>query len=155
MAALTASKAEVIQQLLIDAALGVVYSSVTSNQPTDWRVHVAREPDMPDNAITIYDTAGRIHGRFQATGEVQEHNGVQIRVRSADYDAGNRKIQAIADYLDETLYQATVTVLDSSGTNAQAFSLHSASRVGSVNYLGIDEENQSRYLFTVNYTLAF
>lgn len=154
MAALTASKAEVIQQLLIDASLGVVWTSRTNNKPTEWRVHISREPTEPDRVITVYDTVGILDGRFQETGEVQEHYGIQIRVRSNDYDTGHRKIQAIADYFDETLYNASVTVLDKNGTNAQAWTINSASRSGGIAYLGIDEENQSRYLFTVNYTIT-
>jgi hypothetical protein len=45
--------ADIIRQLLIDLGVGL---DVTA---TDWPAFSQKEPDSPDNVITVFDTMGR------------------------------------------------------------------------------------------------
>lgn len=61
-------------------------------------LHIGREPDGPNMAVTIFDTSGapvvstldRVH---------KESPTAQIRVRSTDYETGWEKIEAIKEAL--------------------------------------------------------
>ena len=57
-------------------------------------LHIGKEPDKPDNCVTIFDTGG---GPPQLTLDAQyyEYPSVQIRVRNRDYRNGFNLIQAI------------------------------------------------------------
>jgi len=143
------STADIVRQLLVDLGVGV--DSTTA----DWSVFVNREPDTPDQAITVYDTAGITEGRLQVSGEVPEQHSFQVRVRSSHYPDGYDKIEAIATALDQTVYGNTITLTEEYGTGTQDFTIHAATKRGTVIPLGVDESNSSRYLFTVNYTITF
>src|SRR5678816_1809962 len=82
--------ANIIRQLMLETSLG----------GTDWPVFVGYLPDLPDNAICVYDTAGRLDGRIMRTGEQIEHAGIQTRVRGLNYLAVQAKALAIADMFD-------------------------------------------------------
>ena len=149
---MASSTAQIIQQLLIDNSFGVASTDATKD---NWPIYSIIEPNEPDRVITIYDTTGLVDGRLQINGKVVEHLGIQIRIRSNDNDVGNDKIQAIKVFMDETLLDNTVTVLDSSGTNSENHIVHSASRTSTVLSLGRDIENSNRFLFTINYVISF
>jgi hypothetical protein len=72
---------DIVRQLLVDMGLG---SEVGENE--DWPVYHSSTPDAPDNCITTIDMPGILFGRSQPTGEVFEHQGVKIRIRSVDGD---------------------------------------------------------------------
>jgi len=88
------SPAEIVRQLLVDLELGV-------NPPSaGWQAYSTSEPTSPDNVITVYDTAGRSHGRDSVINDRQEHHGIQVRVRSATFRDGWLKSNIIAQALD-------------------------------------------------------
>lgn len=67
----------------------------------DWSVHVSREPERPDNVVTIYDTAGLDPLVLDGVdgGELSQP-GLQVRVRArgADYEAAyllHKEIRAL------------------------------------------------------------
>lgn len=135
------SPAEVVCNLLIGLGLG---TDPTADEA--WPIFTTQEPDgpdVPDSVITVYDTAGRQHGRSQVDGEVQEHRGVMIRVRDANHPDGHAKANEIAIALDETVYQDAVVV------GAATYLVHAISRAGSINVLG-KEPTSNRNLFTIN-----
>lgn len=139
---LTHFPADILAQVLINNGLG--------SDPTGtgaWPIRSAMEVSSPDNVITVYDTAGRQHGRTQPDGEIQEHYGIQVRVRATDPTTGRRKANDIRVFLSETLYNATVTI----GT-AQ-YVVHDSNGLGPVLSLGKDVSNTKRSLFTVNGTV--
>lgn len=90
--ALEYSPAEIVQQLLVNHALGVLGSP---GSKAEWQVYASNEPDTPDNAVTVYDTSGSDAGRVMVTGELQGMYGVQIRVRSATHRLGYAKANQI------------------------------------------------------------
>lgn len=134
----------IVRQLLLD--LGLVTEPILY---ADWPVFVTEEPQGPDNVVTLYDTPGIMQGRFQVDGEVQEEYGIQIRVRSQDYETGYTKAKTLANALDEDVLRESVTV------DNTEYLVHAASRTsGGILALGRDEANAHRRLFTINYLFA-
>lgn len=142
---LSHSPAEVIRQLLIDLGVGTVPSALGN-----WPIHVAREPDKPDSAITVYNTTGRDHGRTMNDGERQEHLGIQVRVRDMNHDDGFEKAQAVAMVLDQTVRLNTVTVSDRVGTGSATYTVYSVSRTTGVIIVGEERPDSRRNIFTIN-----
>ena len=142
--ALSHSPARVLQQLLSDQSVGVIPPAAGN-----WPITVSDLPDTPDNAITIYDTAGKLDGNSQIDGEQYEHKGVMIEVRSAAnaYNTGWVKAQAIAVALDESLKLNTITVGSSVYT-------HYCSTRESGPIPRRDDPNSRRFLFTINLVTA-
>ena len=76
-------------------------------------IFVAKEPETPDNAITVYNVGGipdNCLDRDERSGEV--HN-FQVRVRNRDYLAAHAAMESIRDELEKQ----TKTLIDSGGTN--------------------------------------
>ena len=137
---LTHTPSEITLQVLLDLTLGTDWSA-----DDDWPVTFNSMPDSPDDFITVYDTAGQTDGRVFG-GEIQEHEGVQIRIRSAAATDGYAKISAIIAGLDAVL-RRTVNI-DSSVYQVQCFN-----RTSTILSLGKDAENERR-IHTVNYTVT-
>jgi len=145
---LTFSVADVVAQLLIDLGAG--------SDPTgsgDWPVVVSEEPDDPDNVITVYDTAGTNDGSSMIDGEVQEHEGVLIRIRSINHDEGNRKKDEIKIIIDQTINRDTVEISSVLGTGTDQYFVHKVTRVSIVN-LGKETPTSKRNVFTINAIVA-
>jgi Bacteriophage minor capsid protein len=131
------SPASVICQVLLD--LGLV------NNSGKWTVYVSFLPATPDNAVCIYDTAGRLDGRIMANGKQVSHPGIQVRVRGMIYNEVWEKANAIAEGLDG-LDRVPVAL-----SSEEAYTLLNVSRSGDVVPVGIEEENgKRRHHFTVN-----
>jgi len=140
---LTHSPADVIRQLLIDLGLGTT--------PTDegsWPIFVSNEPDAPDNAIAITDTAGKLDGRIQNDGELGIHHGFQVRIRAATRAAGYAKANALAVGMDELVAYDTVTV------SSTTYIVHAITRTGDILFLGKEVDASKRFLFTINAVTA-
>ena len=146
---LSHSQADIVAQLLIDLGFGT--------DPTldgIWPIYVTEEPNSPDNVITVYDTVGTSDGRTQFDGEMQEHHGILIRVRSTTYPIGRTKARAIAVGLDETVLRDTVGVASVLGTGTAQYFVDSVSRKGDVISLGKESPNSKRTIFTINATVT-
>lgn len=133
---LSHSPAAIVRKMLVDLGLGNAHTSLT------WPVFVSAEPDMPDNAITVYDTAGRDHGRVMQ-GERQGMRGVQVRVRATHPAIGYAKADAVAMALDG-VYQRAVSV------DGAAYQVHAITRTGDISALGKEAPDSRRSLFTLN-----
>ncbi len=131
------SPANIIRELLMDLDSG------------QWTIFVSFLPGVPDEAICIYDTAGKIDGRLMSTGETIEHPGIQIRVRGRDYEGTWEKVVSIVKILDSIKRIPVVF------SEEEAYIVHSVSRHGAVIPLGIDEtDNHRHYHFTANMTVT-
>lgn len=146
---MTNSPADVVRFALIALGGGSLPSSAS-----DWPIGWAQEDDTPDNFITVYDTSGIVEGRIQNDGEVPEHPGIQIRVRSYDPTAAWLKINSLAELLDKSINNTIVHCMDPIGTGSSSYLLNAATRKGTVLSLGRDAPNTKRALFTVNYTVT-
>jgi hypothetical protein len=136
------SPADLIRHALI--ALGLGSDPLLGGQ---WPVYATNEPSMPDNCITVYDTAAQGDGRAMVDGESFEHRGIQVRVRGADHATGYVKTYAIRRSLDEDLYGMLLTL------SGATYELYNIAR-STILVLGKDTPNTKRSLFTINMTLA-
>lgn len=137
------SPAEVMRHALVALGVGTLPTAAGS-----WPIYGHSEPDTPDNVITLYDTTGVGHGRSHIDGEIQEHQGVQVRIRSDKQDTGYPKAKAIAELLDKSINRLTVTI------GAAEYLVHAATRTGDVLSLGKESPTSKRNLFTLNFIVA-
>lgn len=103
--ALDHAPSAIIQHLLVTMGLGTY--------PSDsglWPISATKEPDLPDNCVTIYDTVGVQHGRDQIQGDKLEHYGIQFRIRSNDPIAGYAKAKNISTQVDRNVRLENVTI---------------------------------------------
>jgi len=136
--------AEVLQELLITLPGTIVTRH--QNPPLAWPIYFGREPDSPDNTVTVYSTAGIKKARIQITGEVQQTHGVQIRVKSTAVLNGWQKTQAIAEVLDQ---QVRLTQVPLRGTTYTVWNVSRESVVS----LG-RQEGTGRYIHTLNVLMS-
>lgn len=84
-------------------------------------IFVSKEPDSPDNALTLYDTGGVPDGclvKGERSGEVHTF---QVRVRDNDYLTGRAKLEDVREQLEKARH----SLADSGGTNRFSFWLTS------------------------------
>ena len=136
------SPADVVRYCLIDLGLGTLLTDDDS-----WPMTVTQEVEDPDNAITLFDTSSIKQGRI-ASGEIQEHEGFQVRVRATDHATGHAKINAIKEALDKSIHNVGVTI------GSTTYIIYSVSRRGGIFYLGQDISSSKRVLFTINAVIA-
>jgi hypothetical protein len=136
--------ARVLAQVLIDLGLA---SNPEAATPGPWPVYAGKEPDEPDDAVTIYDTAGRDQGRVNPDSARLELYGVQVRVRSAVKQDGYVQSWVIAAALD-AIYWWTVVV------EAESYLLRNVVRAGPPAVLGTDSPQTERWLCTTNFLLS-
>lgn len=135
---MTHSPSDVLRKLLIDLGVGA------DPPATPWPIYVGGEPPSPDNAVTIYDTAGADGGRAMFAGTLLGWVGVQVRVRSSDHPTGWTKADAIQTTLAESVYDERVTV------GASTYLVHCLSKIGDVLAIGKESPTSKRSLFTFN-----
>jgi len=112
----------------------------------DWPLYVSSMPDgdnVKTNCGAIYDTAGVLDGKL-SSGEVIQHPGIQIRIRSDNYEMGYAKIEKIALTLDDICWN-TITIGEDS------YLLQNISRTTPVVPLGSERGYKRRFSFTVNF----
>lgn len=138
------SPANIIQQLLKDLQL----CDDPEDSAPQWPGYISFLPDEEDTAICVYDTRGTDDGRLM-TGEQIEHPGVQIRIRTQDYNTGWRKAFDIIEQLDG-VNRLTVAL-----SSEEAYLLSNVSRTGGIMPMGIDPEDvRRRHNFSINAILT-
>ena len=135
---MTHSPADVMRWLLIDLGIGTAPEDEGS-----WPIQDSNEPDLPDNLITVYDTAGITDGRVQRTGETAEHKGFMVQIRSTDKPTAWAKAEAIKTAMDESILNLLVTV------DTSEYVIYSVTRHSGPVSLG-REPSTNRFLFTIN-----
>lgn len=126
------SPAQVTRAFLVGVGLGGYPQTMGA---AIWPIYVANLPYDVDNAVVIHNTVGLIDGRIMRTGEVTEHPGIQLKVRSTDYEIGWAQAKAMTVAMDAAL-RAQVLMKDLSYRYVQNFNRKS-------NILELDEEIQS------------
>lgn len=137
------SPADILRRLMVDAGLG----SLPESNGT-WPISAGQELPEPDNTLTTYDTTGRIDGVIQTDGEIQEHYGVQIRLRCGLQQSGWTKLSAVRAYLSEQV-QNTYVVIDTI-----VYRVWCVTNIGSILSIGKDAQNTRRRLYTLNVTIV-
>ena len=138
------SPADIVANLLVAMGLGVANNPSLAVQ-VDWSVYTSGEPESPDSVITVYDTQGRLDGVTTPDRMMNEHVGIQIRVRSQDHPTGWKKINAIAVALINQVDQAVVQ-----GPSGDEYIVYSILQTGAINTLGKEAGKSRRRLFTYN-----
>ncbi len=113
-------------------------------------VYVGNEPDSPDEVVTVYDTAGVQQGRSMIDGERWEYYGIQVRVRAPLQRRAGQLAWLIATTLDTDVYDATVTIGETTGTGSDEYTVHAVQRTSGPIPLGKQEPTSRRSVFTIN-----
>lgn len=138
------SAADVIASYLY--GLGVV-SQPGGTSPRPWPLFVNSMPELPNEAITVYDNIGDMDGKDMRTGRTLIHPGFQFRIRTIDNRRGEKKGGELIDAMDG-IYR-DVVVLESVSYLIQAAKLTTPTiPIGA-------EEGGSRLLYTVNGILTY
>lgn len=113
------------------------------SQATPWPLFLGSEPDAGvDDVGTVFDTSGIKDGRLMEDGTIIHHYGIQVRVRSRDYEDGWDKLKQACDQL-AAAYNVTV------GT----WTVHNVSIQGSPMSIGVDGTKRRR-LFVANFLVT-
>lgn len=115
----------------------------------DWPMYISHMPDgknVKTNCGAVYDTPG-VNDPRPMIGVVNPHQGIQIRIRSNDYEIGYAKIEDIAIALD-------IVVNDSITIGLEEYEVQNVSRASPIVSLGIEPGTKRRFHFTVNYLLT-
>lgn len=152
------SPARIIKQLLVDYGLGFDPEVGTAGT-SPWAIYRGREPDRPDDLIKVSDTTPRGEGDTQTDGIHQQHEGIQVFVRSADYDRGYRKINAISLALDQVNFVSVDLPAPEGegevpGTAEIRYEVQSCTCTSGPAPTGPDTPAGKRLTFTVNYLVS-
>lgn len=116
---------------------------------TTWPLYQGHIPDgeeVETNCGGIYDTAG-INDPRSMDGTVNEHPGIQLRIRARDYEIGFAKIEDIAAALDAVIRETIVV-------GSSTYRLQNVSRTTPIVSLGVEPGTKRRIAFTVNYLIT-
>ena len=125
----------------------------------DWPVFDSAEAgdlQLPDQMLYVKGTAG-IKDSRDMSGEVQEHHGFQVTVRSNDAKTVYKKAKAIANALDHALdgmFNRTVVVSDPDGDTNVQYVVYNVSRTSGVLAIGKGSPNSGMSYATFNGTVA-
>ena len=122
------SPAGMVAERLVDLSIGSLGSS------TGWSINVSREPVLPDQCITVYDTGGGQHDTDQLD---ISYPTFQVRVRAGVYPDAFAKAVAIRS----ALQGSTFTV--------EGLSFEDVAVATDIADLGKDDQNRS--LLTINF----
>ncbi len=154
MRTLADSPADVVASLLVDLGVATAASAwaVRGTSGGKWPAFVNGEPPLPDDVLTVYDTAGSDHGSTMFDGELQGHYGFQVRVRSSNPQWGWLK----ADEVRVSLAQAVNDANHRYGgrsvrVGSNLYAVHNVAGIGPTIVLGKSDGDKERtWLFTVN-----
>lgn len=121
------------------------------NTKEAWPLYIGHMPDnknVRDDAGSIKDSPGTLDGKDMRSGEVYQHFGLQIRIRSTDYEEGWIKVANVAAGLDGIQSGTSIIV------NGTTYSFWNFSRTSTVIDLGREETGKRRERFAVNFVLA-
>jgi len=132
--------------ILADYIIGTLSDMGRHSSGDDWPLFVSYLPEgdtVPVDCGAIYDTAGILDGRT-GQGEVIQHYGFMIHIRSSVYDVGWKKAEEIADDLSEC--SNNLITVDST-----EYLICNVTRTSPVTYLGLDKDTERVFLFSVNF----
>lgn len=137
--------ADVVARLMVQMAIGT--EPVEEGEDGAWPVYTPREPDDPDECLTVRTTTPTDDGREMIGGQRRQHYGIQIRVRARTEEACWNKANEIEVWLNEAVYEESVTV------GANHYTVHCFVRTNVIP-LGKGLPSNVRNLATVNAMVA-
>ena len=138
MLALSTSVISIIQTYLVGE--GIV---TEPSDGGDWPLYTSHLPDVIGDCGAIYDRSGKLDGKL-SNGEVISHPGIQLSIRSDDYETGYAKAEAIALLLDGVNKETVVIGTDS-------YLLQNVSRAA---FIISNIDAKRRFLFMVNFLVT-
>jgi len=137
------SPSQILRQLLIDLALAGADGEA-------WPAYATVLPDTPDACIAVIDTAGMSRGRFSVGGEYQDNPGIQIIVRSSNFQASWSKSSAIKSALS-AVHLTAVAVTDPAeyGTSSVGYVVYNVSLKSGP--LPLNDPDSERKLVSLNF----
>jgi len=145
MALLTISPATILADYIIDE----LDLMIRPDESGVWPLFISGMPDADEvdtNCGAIYDTSGTLDLR-QMNGYTPSHPGIQIKIRSQDYNTGYAKLEEVVDALSTV--NRVLTII---GT--QTFMVYNVKRTTPIVALGKEPGTKRRYLFTVNFLVT-
>lgn len=136
------SPASLIAQLVVESG-----AMTAPESHRDWPLFVSHMPNDVVNCGCIYDTSGVQDGRISKSGEVIEHYGIQLTIRSNSYEIGRAKAEQVALILD-SIFKSIVVV------NSVSYEIQNIKRMSSVISLGTEPGSQRNQIFTVNFLVT-
>lgn len=135
------SPAQLLRQHLINESVFV------DSQTADWSAFVSSSPHSPTRIGVLYDTTGLEDGRLMGTGEVIIHHGIQIRVRSEDYEAGWKKITEVTQRMAEAKNEVLVL-------SSIKYTIHNVSLASPIVALGAEKGSTRNQIWVSNFLLT-
>jgi hypothetical protein len=118
------------------------------NAGGSWPIWTTFFPDTtPDNAAAIFDIEPQLDARVMQTGEIIQHQGIRIELRSKEYEAGYLKMFNLMEAL--ALVQQVTVVVESS-----SYVLWSVTNKTGVVSLGVEGDTKRRRLFEMGLTVS-
>lgn len=124
-----------------------VASTPGTNNP--WPAYTNFLPEMPNEALCVFDTTGEIQGREMRGGAWLEKPGIQVMIRAMTNANGTNRGLKISNALKE-LYMFNVTL----ATPTKQYQIHSFQRTSPIYPLG-QEEGGARLLYTLNGLITY
>lgn len=122
--------AEIIAQMMDDLSLANLETTGTGLPLTGWTVFPLHLPESPEEAIQVKDTSGRLHRRSQPTGEIGEHYGIQVLVRSSKDPASSyKKLKQILESFDTEVRRELVTLYDEDNEVSRTYRVNAITRI--------------------------
>ncbi len=143
---LLTTPAHILAEYIIEQAIG---SMTDPDDGLTWPLYISRMSDgitVKTEVGALYDTSGLKDGRLME-GQVIQHYGLQLKIRSSSHSTGWNKADVIANALDEVL-NAVITV------SGEDYIIQQVSRTGPVISLGAEPGTKERRLFVVNFLVT-
>lgn len=142
------SGADVLASYLFTTGIVTIPSQ---NKP--WPLYLNSMPEKPDEAITVFDTAGLEDGKVMKTGTTLFHPGYQFRLRVINNSRAVAKGLEIETYLDSILREEVV-IPTRPDVPTKTYLLQAIRRTSNVIPIGA-EEGGSRLIYTLNGLITY
>ena len=144
--ALEISPALILSEYIINT-LGLMTNPTASGL---WPLYTSYLPDSDDvesNAGAIIGKEGFLDGRLMKTGEVINHPGLQLKIRSLTNEIGYVKIESIGLGLDQVA--GNNIIIDGS-----TFEILNIKKVTDIISLGLEEGTNRKYISTIDFLMT-
>lgn len=136
------SPADIVRRVLVSIGAGTAPESAGG-----WPVFSSKEPDSPDQTLTVYNMAGFSDGRFMFDGELFYHPGIHVRVRALTSPAGATKAHSVRNLMSQVLDEQ-VTI------DGTPYLIHCLGKITEVRELGDESPTSKRQVFTIEAVAA-
>jgi len=104
-------------------------------------IFISKEPDSPDNCITIYKTGGLPDNCLTVGNRSLEIHNFQVRVRNNNYLTAHTVMESVRSSIEKGIK----TLVDSGGTNYFKIELNSLP-------IDLQRDKANRAIITANFT---